>query len=137
MPSVPVTLRRLVSDPVTGALVDRGRRSYQVTGPLREFLITRDGTCRFPGCGRRSDRCQMDHALPWEDGGRTDIENLGALCTRHHQLKTHGGWEITSSDADGSCRWRSPAGQVAAVPARPLLPPPEPPPDPPPEPAPF
>jgi len=128
--SVPVTLRRLVSDPVTSSLVDRGRRSYEVAGRLREFLITRDGTCRFPGCGRRSNRCQMDHAMAWEDGGRTDTDNLGALCVRHHQLKTHGGWEITASRADGSCAWRSPMGRVAIVHARALLPEPEPPPDP-------
>ena len=109
-PRVPVTLRRLVCDPFTGSLVDRGRRSYQVTGRLRDFLIARDATCRFPRCARRADRCQMDHAVPWEDGGRSDTDNLGALCTRHHQLKTHGGWDIVDSRADGSCTWQSPAG---------------------------
>jgi len=26
-------------------------------------------------------------------------------------LKTHGGWHIVESRADGSCRWRSPLGR--------------------------
>ncbi len=121
-PDVPVTLRRLVCDPATGALLDRGRRTYQVTGALRAFLVARDRTCRFPGCGRSSAVCEIDHADAWDDGGRTDIANLGSLCVRHHQLKTHGDWQITSSGADGSCSWRSPLGQVADIPPRPVLP---------------
>lgn len=107
-----VTLRRLVTDPLTGRLLDRGRRSYRVTDALREFLIARDRTCRFPGCNRSAHLSQIDHAVPWDAGGSTDRANLGALCTRHHQLKTHDGWRIASSDLDGSCTWRSPAGRV-------------------------
>lgn len=111
-PTTAVSLRRLVTDPVTGHLLDRGRSTYAVTDRLRRFIERRDGTCRFPGCARRASRCQIDHAVAWADGGRSDIDNLGALCTRHHQLKTHGGWRITASHADGSCTWRSPMGRT-------------------------
>ncbi len=38
--------------------------------------------------------------------------NLGALCKLHHQHKTHAGWTITASSADGSCAWRSPLGRT-------------------------
>lgn len=105
-----VTLRRLVTAPLTGHLLDRGRRTYRVTDALRDFLVARDRTCRFPGCHRSARLTQMDHAVPWGIGGTTDRANLGALCTRHHQLKTHGGWRITASDESGSCTWRSPLG---------------------------
>ena len=110
-PSTPVSLRRLVTDPMTGHLLDRGRRSYEVTGPLRAYLVARDRTCRFPGCSRRATTCQVDHAVPWDSGGASDRCNLGHLCVRHHHLKTFGGWEITSSRSDGSCSWRSPQGR--------------------------
>jgi len=110
--SIACTMRRLVVDPVTGHLLDVGRRSYEIPARLRQYIATRDGTCRFPGCRRRADRCQVDHATAWDDGGRTDAANLGALCIRHHQLKTHAGWEITQSRPDGSCTWRSPQGRV-------------------------
>ena len=44
------TLRRLLTDPVTGALLTVDRRSYVVPADLRAFLTQRDLTCRFPGC---------------------------------------------------------------------------------------
>jgi len=110
-PNVAVTIRRLVTDPVTGHLLDYGRTTYDIPEQLRRYLIARDRTCRFPGCNRRADRCQIDHATAWDDGGDTNPANLGALCTRHHQLKTHGGWTISTSTKDGSCTWHSPEGR--------------------------
>jgi hypothetical protein len=111
------TLRRLVTDPVTGQLLDRGREVYEVPPALRRYLIARDVTCRFPGCERRADLGQADHAIAWATGGHTSRANLGMLCTRHHQLKTHAGWQITESGIDGSCRWQSPAGLEYVRPA--------------------
>lgn len=104
------TMRRLVTDPITGHLLDRGRSTYAVPRALREYLVARDRTCRFPGCGRRAHAGQADHALPWDSGGATTRANLGMLCVRHHQLKTHGGWTLERSAVDGSCSWLSPAG---------------------------
>jgi hypothetical protein len=113
-PECPATLRRLVIDPLTSHLLDRGRRAYPVTDAMRAFLVSRDQTCRFPGCTRAAPRCEMDHALSWEDGGGTDRDNLGPLCVRHHQLKTLGGWDVVQSGADGSAEWRSPMGRAYA-----------------------
>jgi hypothetical protein len=110
-PDVAVTFSRLVRDPMTGHLLDYGRRTYEVPQALRNFVVARDQHCRFPGCHRRADLCQLDHAEAWDDGGATSAANIGALCVRHHQLKTHGGWNITESRSDGSCRWTSPQGR--------------------------
>jgi hypothetical protein len=110
-PDVAVTMRRLLTDPVTGNLLDYGRRTYTVPQALRDFIVARDRVCRFPGCRRSAARSQLDHALAWDDGGTTNPANLGALCVRHHQLKTHGGWDLTRSHADGTCVWRSPHGR--------------------------
>ena len=104
------TMRRLVTDPMTGHLLDIGRKRYVIPDALREFIVLRDQRCRFPGCTSRATNAEIDHALPWDSGGRSDRENLGALCKRHHQVKTIGGWTIGSSDADGSCTWVSPTG---------------------------
>jgi hypothetical protein len=110
-PEVAVTIRRLVTDPLTGQLLDYGRKTYEIPQRLREFIIARDKTCRFPGCWRRADLGQIDHVIPWDDGGTTRPANLGALCVRHHQLTTFAGWQITESQADGSCVWTSPQGR--------------------------
>lgn len=108
------TMRRLVTDPITGHLLDIGRRRYVIPESLREFIEIRDQRCRFPGCNARAVAAEIDHAVPWDAGGQSDRSNLGALCKRHHQVKTHGGWTITSSDDTGACRWRAPSGSTYA-----------------------
>ncbi|MDI1288607.1 MAG: DUF222 domain-containing protein, partial [bacterium] len=118
-PDIAVTMRRLVTDPLTGHLLDIGRRSYQVPDRLREFIQARDITCRFPGCQRPATRCQIDHATAWDDDGHTSRDNLGALCVRHHQLKTHTHWQIVDSDPDGRCTWISPQGRRYDHPPKP------------------
>ncbi len=112
--------RRFITDPQTGVLLDYGRNIYEPPQALIDFLIARDRTCRFPGCRAPAALSDIDHAQSWESGGQTNLENLGALCRRHHQLKTHNGWKLVSN-SDGSCQWTSPAGKVFEVPARPIL----------------
>ena len=109
--------KRFITDPQTGALLDYGRDTYQPPQALIDFLIARDRTCRFPGCRRSAALSDLDHAQSWEEGGTTSLDNLGALCRRHHLLKTHGGWGIESR-ADGSCTWTSPLGKIYQTPAR-------------------
>lgn len=111
------TWRRFITEPTTGALLDFGRESYEPPQPLVDFLLARDRTCRFPGCRAPAHLSDLDHAQSWESGGRTSAQNLGALCRRHHRLKTHGGWKIESA-SDGSCIWTSPLGKRYPVPAR-------------------
>ena len=112
--------QRFITDPQTGTLLDFGRESYEPPQALIDFLIARDRTCRFPGCRHSAARADLDHAQSWESGGKTSPENLGALCRRHHRLKTHGGWKL-KSHSDGACTWTSPLGKIYEVPARPIL----------------
>jgi Domain of unknown function (DUF222) len=109
--------KRFITDPQTGNLLDYGRESYEPPQALKDFLIARDRTCRFPGCRRSAALSDLDHAQSWEEGGSTSPDNLGALCRRHHRLKTHDGWKVTSH-SDGSCTWVSPLGKIFFTPAR-------------------
>jgi hypothetical protein len=109
--------KRFITDPQTGSLLDYGRESYEPPQALKDFLIARDRTCRFPGCRRSAALSDLDHAQSWDEGGSTSVENLGALCRRHHRLKTHDGWSVTSNP-DGSCTWTSPLGKKFFTPAR-------------------
>lgn len=127
-PQVPLTIRRLITDPLTGRSLDLGRSRYQVSEPLRRWIIARDRTCCFPGCSRRASACQIDHVVAWSDGGPTDASNLQPLCTRHHLLKTHGGWQVFRDDATGLTVWTSPSGRVYWVDPEPVVPPGSPPP---------
>ena len=75
------------------------------TGHLR----LRDQTCRFPGCRRDSNTCELDHVLAWADGGLTTVDNMHALCPKHHHLKHETTWQVHRCP-DGSTRWTSPTG---------------------------
>lgn len=103
------TWRRILTDPESGAVLDVGRTRYRPPRALVDYVTSRERVCGFPPCGRNAKYCQIDHAVPFEKGGRTSPDNTGPLCTRHHLLKTHTGWTITRSP-DGTVTWTSPTG---------------------------
>jgi hypothetical protein len=84
---------------------------YSASPVMRTALALLDETCRFPGCGRRAGRCELDHTRAWAEGGRTTPANLAHLCSRHHHLKHEGGWKATASrDGTRTLHWTSPRG---------------------------
>jgi hypothetical protein len=105
------TWRRLLTDPDTSKLLDLGRDRYRPPALLREFVETRDVTCRAPGCRRAAHRCDKDHAIPFSEGGCTCRANLQCLCLFHHRMKTHSKWDV-KLDPDGTCTWTTPTGRV-------------------------
>jgi hypothetical protein len=105
------TWRRLVTDPVTGQLLDYGQDTYRPPKDLAEFVIARDQICTFPGCERPACRCDLDHRTPYRKGGSTSSENMGPLCERHHIGKHEAGWTPRRSD-DGTTTWISPTKHV-------------------------
>jgi hypothetical protein len=51
------------------------------------------------------------HAIPWEDGGETNADNLNAICSRHHHGKHEAGWQ-PERQPDDSVQWTSPTGHT-------------------------
>ncbi len=99
--------RLWVTDP--GArVVATGCRTYRPSVGLARLVRARLPYCRFPGCRRPSIDCDLDHVVAWPEG-LTEVDNLGPLCRRHHNLKTHAGWRIEVHE-DGSWSWASPTG---------------------------
>ena len=102
---------RLLTHPETGAVLSVGRDRYQIPADLRRWLQIRDGTCRFPGCGRAARRCDVDHTDEWQHGGDTAHDNLAHLCRKHHRLKSLTEWKVEQIGS-GALRWTSPLGRV-------------------------
>ena len=61
------------------------------TGALRRAIELRDRTCTHEWCDRPADRCDIDHKLPWEWGGRTTAANGRAYCPFHNHLRQRRG----------------------------------------------
>ena len=112
--------RRMVTEPVTGHLLDLGRTTYTPPQELTDFVLARTPRCVFPGCDGQAHTNELDHALAWSDGGETSAGNLRPLSKHHHVVKTHHGWAYVVN-ADGSVTWTSPSGHTYTVPQDPLL----------------
>jgi len=102
--------RRWTRDPVTGYLLDYGPSVYRPPAALREFIIARDGTCRFPTSSLPAHRADQDHAIPHgQPGGRTSSANMTSLGGRPHRAKHEAGWTLRRQPL-GDCDWTSPTG---------------------------
>jgi NAD-dependent dihydropyrimidine dehydrogenase PreA subunit len=76
-----------------------GRKQRLANAAQRLAVAIRDGGC-FE-CGAPMHRCELHHIREWHrDSGRTDVDNLVAVCRRHHRwLETNN--LIVRRTADG------------------------------------
>ncbi|MDO3636462.1 HNH endonuclease signature motif containing protein, partial [Mycolicibacterium arseniciresistens] len=84
---------------------------YTPSRNLAEFVRCRDMGCRFPGCDVPAWKADIDHTVPYSQGGPTQASNLKCLCRLHHLIKTFWGWH-DQQHRDGTVIWTSPAGQT-------------------------
>jgi hypothetical protein len=84
---------------------------YLPSAKLAEFIRCRDLTCRAPGCNEPAVYCDIDHTIPYADGGLTHPSNLKCLCRKHHLLKTFWGWQDKQLP-DGTVIWTLPSGET-------------------------
>lgn len=88
---------------------------YRPSAALADFIRARDLCCRFPGCDKPAEFCDIDHTIPWGLGGPTHPSNLSLKCRAHHLLKTfwcgEKGWRDVQFP-DGTIVWTSPSGRT-------------------------
>ncbi|WP_052914238.1 HNH endonuclease signature motif containing protein [Protofrankia coriariae] len=104
------TWRRILTDPAAGNRPVEVSRRFPAPG-LARLLRTRERTCRFPGCRKPAQFCDLDHIHPHAAGGPTSEDNLLTLCRRHHRAKHDGGWTVHRTDGDTAI-WTSPTGRT-------------------------
>ncbi|MDR7085656.1 hypothetical protein J2X11_000495 [Aeromicrobium panaciterrae] len=102
------SIRRLLTDPIDGALLVREPRRRRFDSPTRRHIRTRDRICRMPGCDAtiRDDDHIHDHSL----GGLTTADNGQGLCKRSHTIKSLPGWKVTSQGK--TTIWQTPTGHT-------------------------
>ena len=87
---------------------------YQPDDRLKNLVLARQRTCAFPGCRRPATRCDVDHTIAYQRGGRTCECNLSPLCRRHHHVKQADGWALTQPEP-GVLTWTTPHGRSYTV----------------------
>lgn len=106
------TMYRLVTDPVTGALIERSTKAYAFDGALRAHIISADVFCRMPGCLRPASTAQIDHVQEFgTPGGHTCLANGQPLDPVHHDFKTKKLWDADLA-ANRDVTWTSLLGLI-------------------------
>lgn len=117
---IPVEVaRQLAGDSILSVLVTDGvdvtavaHAGRTIPASIRRALVERDPVCVVPGCEVREE-LEIDHVVPFGEGGPTALSNLARLCHWHHYLKTYQRyrlerrgrrWEWTPPVAAGATR---------------------------------
>jgi hypothetical protein len=104
----------LLSAPVTADVLDGAPDAYEPSTALAEFVGLRDRHPTNPTAGPTSAAAaDIDHVVPFGDGGRTVRDNLASISRRWHLLKTHAGWTVTHTETGWT--WTSPTGRSYAT----------------------
>ncbi len=106
---------RLLTDPITGTVLEMDARQYRPSAALRRWLGLQQVTCDFPGCGRRAANCDLDHTCAWAAGGPTTAENLTHRCRKHHTMKHQTKWRVDRPPGSERAVWTSPTGYARAA----------------------
>ena len=77
---------------------------------LRHLTEVRHATCTGPGCRRPAVRCDFEHNVPYEAGGRTCLCNGGPKCRFDHRMKQDPRWNAEQLP-NGEVRWTAPSGR--------------------------
>jgi hypothetical protein len=93
---------------------DRAEPGYRPSRTLRHLVQVRNARCTAPGCGRPAARCDLDHTIPWDQGGLTCECDLAPLCRHHHRAKQAEGWHLEQPEP-GVLIWRTPADRTYAT----------------------
>ncbi len=77
-----------------GSAHARQSQSCRPPPRLQEFVVARDLTCRFPGCGQPAWRGDLDHTVAWP-----------------HRLKQLRDWALRQT-SPGTFEWTTPSGRT-------------------------
>jgi hypothetical protein len=89
----------------------RESAGYHPAPTLRHLIKIRDRRCGYPGCRRPAVRCDDDHTVPYQLGGKTCECNLYPLCRYHHRAKQAPGWHLAQTHP-GQLTWTLPNGRT-------------------------
>jgi hypothetical protein len=104
---------RVLTDPITGTVLNMEARTRRIPKAMRRFLRHRDKLCSFPGCNRPAMHSDLDHTTDTQYGGITANGNLAHLCRKHHTLKHKTNWKYVqppAAEPNARPKWTSPLG---------------------------
>ena len=80
--------------------LDHGRTRRLASPEQRIALAVQHTSCLI--CDAPFAHTQAHHHKPWNHGGRTDLRNLGPLCSHHHHLVHDQHWQLRHNTNDST-----------------------------------
>jgi hypothetical protein len=98
-------------------ILDYGTTTRLASDAQYYAMVARDGGCRWPGCDRPPGWCEAHHFDEvFRDDGPTDLNNMGLVCSTHHDFVHHKGWAFLGDSDD--LYLRQPDGTLTPAPPR-------------------
>jgi hypothetical protein len=110
--------RFTVSDPDSGLPVHNGITRRRPRAGLRRQVEANNPTCVFPGCRMPARGCDLDHRIPYAEGGPTTVSHLAPLCRHDHMVRHLAGWRHRPLPG-GDHQWTSRLGHQYTTSGRP------------------
>jgi hypothetical protein len=82
------SFERIIFGP--GTRIECSQKARFFTGATRRAIEVRDQYCTHPFCEVPAARCQIDHIIPYAQGGETTQQNARVHCGFHNRLRNHG-----------------------------------------------
>jgi hypothetical protein len=82
---------------------------YRIPDRMRDLIEVRDQDCGFPICRRPASRCDLDHTVPYDQGGLTCPCNISGGCRHDHRMKGSTDWRL-QQPRPGTLIWTAPSG---------------------------
>ncbi|MFD2472492.1 DUF222 domain-containing protein [Amycolatopsis silviterrae] len=101
-------VRRVITDPLTGQVIEVGKFRYRPSIDVDEFVRIRDRECRQPGCPRPAQNCVTEPTGP----ASADPDSTLSYCLRHRRLKNRADWTYEVMQ-DGKLIVTTPTGEKA------------------------
>jgi hypothetical protein len=98
-------------------ILDYGTTTRLASDAQYYAMVARDGGCRWPGCDRPPGWCEAHHFDEvFRDDGPTDLNNMGLVCSTHHDFLHHQDWAFLGNSDD--LYLRQPNGTLIPAPPR-------------------
>jgi hypothetical protein len=88
---------------------ERESSRYRPPPSLWHLIQIRSQRCTYPGCRMPAARCDDEHTIAFEKGGKTCECNLGPVCRHHHRVKQLENWRLEQPEP-GVLAWVTPSG---------------------------
>ena len=94
-----------------GQVVHNGITRRRPNVEQSRHVQARNQTCIFPGCRMPAVDCDLDHRIPWSQGGPTTTEQLVPACRHDHGIRHRHGWTHCQLP-NGDHQWTSRLGHT-------------------------